>query len=530
VRFRFSDYVLDVTRREFWRGGEPAALEPQVFDLLVHLICNRDRVVSKDELLESVWAGRIVSDSTLTSRINAARKAVGDSGEAQRLIRTVPRRGFRFIGEVAEEDAAHRAAGHIDRSIAEQARRARPEAPRLSIVVLPFDNLSGDPEQEYFADGITENLTTDLSLIPQSFVIARGTAFAYKGRAVDIRQVGRELGVRYVLEGSVQRFGTAVQVNAQMIDAENGAHLWADRFDGELSNIVGLRDAVATHVWRSVYSGLPVWENRRTLRERPDNPEAIDYVLRALASWNSLPATRERCDDVRSLLEAALQIDPENVTALTWLALIDIAEAADLLSADRAEQLRHAESMIDRVLAVAPATYLVHRARADVLRLRKKNREAIVEYEAALRLNPNDVDSYVRIGFSKGLIGYHEEGLANIQEALQRSPKDREIPKWNAIAGHIRMWMGDFEAGTDLYRRATLGLPGWGICLLYLACASRLIDRVAEAHAAFAEMKRALPNLTITKWRENVLSDEPRYLAWRERCYDAAREMGLPEE
>ena len=518
MRFGFADYVLDVARRELWRGSDPVALEPQGFDLLAHLIRNRDRVVSKDDLLELVWSGRIVSESTLTSRINAARRAVGDSGEAQRLIRTVPRKGFRFVGEVAQEDAT------------EKALQEPPNLPRLAIVVLPFANMSNDPAQEYFADGITENLTTDLSLIPESFVIARGTAFTYKGKAVDVRRIGRELGVRYVLEGSVQRFGTAVQVNAQMIDAENGAHLWADRFDGELSNLVGLRDAVTTHVWRSVYSGLPIWENWRTLRERPDNPEAIDYVLRALASWNSLPATKERCDDVRSLLEAALQIDPENVSALTWLALIDIAEAADLLSDDRAEQLRHAESMIDRVLAVAPANYLVHRARADLLRLRKKNREAIVEYEAALRLNPNDVDLYVRIGFSKGLIGYHEEGLANIQEALQRSPKDREISKWNAIAGHIRMWMGHFEAGTDLYRRATLGLPGWGIGLLYLACASRLIERVAEAHAAFDEMKRALPNLTITKWRENVLSDEPRYLAWRERCYDAAREMGLPEE
>ena len=517
MRFRFADYVLDVARRELWRGSEPVALEPQVFDLLAHLIRNRDRVVSKDDLLESVWSGRIVSESTLASRINAARKAIGDSGEAQRLIRTVPRRGFRFVGEVGHEDAT------------EKALQEPPNLPRLAIVVLPFANMSNDPAQEYFADGITENLTTDLSLIPESFVIARGTAFTYKGKAVDVRQIGRELGVRYILEGSVQRFGTVLQVNVQMIDAESGAHLWADRFNGDLSNLAGLRDAVTTRVWRSVYSRLPVWESRRTLRERPGNPDAVDYVLRAMATWNSLPTTKQRCNEVRSLLNVALQIDPESVSALTWLARIDIVEAADYLCDDRAKQLRRAQATIDRVLAAAPASYLVHRAMADLLRLRKKNKEAIVEYEAALQLNPNDVGSYVRSGFSKALIGCHDEGLANIQEALQRSPKDREIPRWCAIAGHINMLMGHFDAGTDLYRRATLGLPGWGIGLLYLACAYRLIGRDAEAHATFDEMKHELPSLTITRWRENVLSDEPRYLAWRERCYDAARRLGLPE-
>jgi DNA-binding winged helix-turn-helix (wHTH) protein len=210
VRFGFADYVLDVARRELWRGSEPVALEPQVFDLLAHLIRNRDRVVSKDDLLESVWCGRVISESTLTSRINATRKAVGDSGEAQRLIRTVPRKGFRFIAEVAEEDATRGSAGHADLGIAEQARRGQPGAPRLSIVVLPFDNLSGDPAQEYFADGITENLTTDLSLIPESFVIARGTAFTYKGKAIDVRQVAASWGFamfwREVSSGSALRF------------------------------------------------------------------------------------------------------------------------------------------------------------------------------------------------------------------------------------------------------------------------------------------------------------------------------------
>jgi TolB-like protein len=392
VRFGFADYVLDFARRELWRGGDPVALEPRVFDLLAHLIRNRDRVVSKDDLLPAVWGGRIVSESTLASRINAVRKAVGDSGDAQRLIRTVARSGFRFVGEIAEEDATC-----IDHGIVEQTRRGQRDPPRLSIVVLPFANMTGDPEQEYFADGITENLTTDLSRIPESSVIVRSTAFTYKGRSVDVRRIGRELEVRYALEGSVQRFGTALQVNAQMIDAETGAHFWADRFDGDLSNLPELLGAITTRVWRCLFLKLPVWESRRSQREKPDNPDTVDYVLRALAIWNSAPTAREY-GQIRSLLEAATRIDPLHVNAQVWLARADIAEAAQFLSVDRARQLDRAEERINRILAVAADDYLVHRTKADLLHEKKRPIEAVHHYELALRLNPSDVGASVWLG------------------------------------------------------------------------------------------------------------------------------------
>jgi DNA-binding winged helix-turn-helix (wHTH) protein len=196
--FWFEDYALDTDRRELRQGPALLSVEPQVFDLLVFLVRNRDRVVSKDDLLASVWGGRIVSESTLASRINAARRIIGDNGERQRLIRTIIGKGVRFVGAVREQ----RVTGEpVAASI----------SPRLSIVVLPFTNLSNDPEQEYFADGITDDLTTDLSRISGSFVIARNTAFTYKGRSVDVRQIGRELGVRYVLEGSVRRLVTGCE-------------------------------------------------------------------------------------------------------------------------------------------------------------------------------------------------------------------------------------------------------------------------------------------------------------------------------
>jgi TolB-like protein len=235
MEFRFGDYMLDVARRELQRSGEPITLEPQVFDLLVYLIRNRDRVVTKDDLLESVWGGRIVSDSTLTSRINAARKAVGDSGEVQHLIRTLPRKGIRFVGDVTGEQAAEPPLPHIPQD-------------RPSIAVLPFDNLSDDREQEYFADGIVEEIITGLSRIKWLFVISRNSTFIYKGKPIDVKTVGRDLGVRYVLEGSVRRSGNHVRVTGQLIETETATQVWADRYDGTLGDVFALQDEMTMSV------------------------------------------------------------------------------------------------------------------------------------------------------------------------------------------------------------------------------------------------------------------------------------------
>jgi TolB-like protein len=212
MRYLFEDYALDTDRRELFRRGEVVRLEPQAFDLLEYLIRNRGRLVSRDDLIASVWAGRIVSDSAMTTRINAARCAIDDSGKAQRLIKTVPRKGIRFVGPVQEEEAGARSSTPY---------LALPDKP--SIAVLAFTNMSGEPEQEYFSDGITEDIVTELSRFSELFVIARNSSFRFKGRSPDIRQVGHELGVRYVLEGSIRRAGDRVRISAQLIDAVTGA-------------------------------------------------------------------------------------------------------------------------------------------------------------------------------------------------------------------------------------------------------------------------------------------------------------------
>src|ERR1700736_5541716 len=308
LRFLFGDRLLDTARRELSRGGEQIALEPQVFDLLVHLLQNRQRVVSKDDLLALVWAGRIVSDATLDSRVAAARRAVGDSGAAQTLIRTFARKGVRFVGEVREE--AKPAA--LAPEMAMEPRRPELALPnRPSIAVLPFANLSGDPEQEYFADGMVEEIITALSRIRWVFVLARNSSFTYKGQAIDVKQVGRELGVRYVLEGSVRKAGNRVRIAGQLIEAETGAHLWADRFDGSLEDVFDLQDKVASSAARVIEPRLHAAETARSASRRTSDLSAYDLYLRADAMYCTYHMRQ-----ALALLEEAIARDPHYGPAL----------------------------------------------------------------------------------------------------------------------------------------------------------------------------------------------------------------------
>ena len=238
MQFLFTDHILDTDRRELRRGGEPIDVEPQVLDVLIYLMENCERVVSKDDLIASVWEGRIVSDATLSSRIYAARKAIGDTGQDQKLICTIARKGHRFIGAVRipskDEERAAPATGPPLAELRDRSRPALPLPDRPTIVVLPFINISGDPEQEYFSDGISEDLITALSKLRWFSVIARNSSFVYKGKAIHIHQIGEELGVGYVIEGSVRKVGDRVRITAQLNDVVTGSHVWAERYDRPL--------------------------------------------------------------------------------------------------------------------------------------------------------------------------------------------------------------------------------------------------------------------------------------------------------
>jgi TolB-like protein len=288
MRYLFEDYALDTDRRELCRRGEVVRIEPQAFDLLEYLIQNRGRLVSRDDLIASVWAGRIVSDSAMTTRINAARSAIGDSGKAQNLIKTVPRKGIRFVGSVLEEEAGGAEAGWRPST----PYPALPDKP--SIAVLAFTNMSEEPGQDYFSDGITEDIITELSRFAELFVIARNSSFRFKGRSPDIRQVGRELGVRYVLEGSIRRAGDRVRIGAQLIDAVTGAQRWGEHYDRDLKDVFAVQDEVS----RTIVSILVVHVNKaeaeRTLLKPPATWQAHDFLMRASDVWSARNAGPSR--------------------------------------------------------------------------------------------------------------------------------------------------------------------------------------------------------------------------------------------
>jgi TolB-like protein len=297
MRLFFGDCALDTARRELSRGGEPVHIEPQVFDLLLHLIQNRDHVVSKDDLLSAVWHGRIVSESTLSTRIGEARCAVGDSGERQQFIRTVARRGFRFIGEVRQEPIE-------SKKPEEETDRAPGDRP--AIAILPFINLSGDPAQVYFSDGITEDIITDLSRWRRLAVRSRSASFRYRNAEADLGRIARELDVRYIVEGSVRRLGERTRISAQLIDTESGSHLWAERFDREIADVFRLQDEVVQTIVGTLVGRVQAADAERARRKPPASLAAYDCVLRG----NALPWDDTKgIEEAARLFETAIEID-----------------------------------------------------------------------------------------------------------------------------------------------------------------------------------------------------------------------------
>ena len=319
MQFIFDNHRLDIERRELHRGSLRIAVEPQVFDLLIYLLQNRDRVVSKDDMFASVWGGRTVSESTLTSRINAARKAVGDSGEDQKLIRTVARKGVRFVGVVdTRSNGAEPSHAAAPDGIHEQRRPAMPLPDRPAIAVLPFTNMSGDPEQEYFSDGISEDIITALSKLRWFFVIARNSSFTYKGKAVHLKQIAEELGVGYVVEGSVRKGGDRVRITAQLNDVATGSHLWAEKYDRSMADVFAVQDEITEAIVAAIEPQLYAAENFRARRMPPESMDAWDLVMRALSHYWRV--TRQDNVVAQALLEKAITLDPNYGQALGVLA------------------------------------------------------------------------------------------------------------------------------------------------------------------------------------------------------------------
>jgi TolB-like protein/Flp pilus assembly protein TadD len=520
LRYLFEEYALDVDLRELCRGQVVMSVAPQVFDLIEYLIRKRDRVVRKDELVNVVWSGRIVSDAAITTRLNVARSVLGDSGEEQRLIKTLPRRGFRFVGAVKE---AHR------RPAAPTPRPGNVVNPgnslRLSILVLPFANFSGDPGQDYFVDGLTESLTTDLSRISGSFVIGRHTAFTYKGKAVDLKQIGRELNVRYVLEGSVQRAGNRLRVNAQLVDAETGAHLWADRFDKPIDDLFDMQDEIVSRLANALNAQLIEAEAR--LAERSPQPNSLDLCFQGIAWFNKGP-TPDHMAQARGFFERALTLDPGNVEALVGTA--QVAVGTDYLTDDRAERMASAETALIKALSLAPQHARAHMYLGAVQIFTNRAGRGIAECEQALALDHNLADAHGWIGLAKFYVGRATETEAHIHEALRLSPRDIYAHRWLMFIALAKLWDSAEAEAVVWLRRGLEANRNNTLAHFILAATLALLGKLNEARAEAKAGLALNPTFTIRGFRFNApSSDHPAYLAKRERIYQGMRMAGVPE-
>jgi TolB-like protein/class 3 adenylate cyclase/Tfp pilus assembly protein PilF len=400
-------------------------------------------------------------------------------------------------------------------------------APRLSLVVLPFANLSNDPEQEYFADGITDDLTTDLSRIKGSLVIARNTAFSFKGKPVDAKQIGRELQVRYVLEGSVQRSGNQVRVNAQLIDTETGAHLWAERFDSDIGDLFSLQNEITARIANALQSQLAIAEARRPT----DNADALDYFLRGRAMLTN-PVSRENYDEAEGYFEKALAIDPRSVDAAAWLAVALTVRVTDELSDSPDADLQRAERLAAQALAAAPNYGLAHYAKAQVLRAQSRFKAAIPEYETAIALDPSRVPAYAHVGWCKFLTGSVDDALPYFERVLRLSPTGPGVALWYGRMGVIQLLKSQTDAAIASLERASWENPRLPFVHAYLAAAHALKGQSERAHAELAEAQTlskayaSLANVAKSSW-----FDDPKIRALADATYfPGLRKAGLPEE
>jgi TolB-like protein/tetratricopeptide (TPR) repeat protein len=508
--FLFEDYALDTDRRELRHSAVAVPVEPQVFDLLAYLIKNRDRVASKDDLVAAVWGGRIVSESVLTTRINAARCAIGDSGAEQRLIKTFTRKGLRFVGAVREE--------------------AKPKTPELplpdkpSIAVLPFSNMSG--EEDYFADGMAEEIITALSRCAWLFVIARNSSFTYKGKAVDVRQVGRELGVRYVLEGSVRRAGNRLRFTGQLIDASSGAHIWADRFEGTTSDVFDLQDQFTASVVAAIEPRLQLAEIERLKHKPTTDLDAYDLVLRAQQLTDEF--TRESVAAALRYLEQALVIDPRYAAAMALAAYcrtqLFFQGWAQDLEAEAKEGLRLASRAIELGRDDGNVFWM---AAFAVLRLQKDPPRARELAYRSLEFNPNSAMAMAMAGRAELFSGDPGKALELLNRAERLSPRE---PRAWFITGGIaaaHLHEGQFDEAISACRRALDLNPRNGATLRMLAACLVKQGRHSEAAEVARKALDVEPELTLTRLRARFIwvnSSE----VWNEYLA-ALRIAGIPE-
>ena len=420
--------------------------------------------------------------------------------------------------------------GYAPRFMAASVDDKLANAPHLSIVVLPFENLSGDKEQDYFADAITEDLTTDLSHLQDAFVISRGTAFTYKGKPVDAKQIGKDLGVRYVLEGSVRRVGETITVNAQLISTETGAQVWADRFEEERSNLGKLQFEVVARLANGLGVEIVKAEALRAMRERPSNPDAVDLAMQAQAKYY-VPDSKATLNDAVTLSERALALDPQNVRALVVLTEALVLRVDDHWSDDPAGDIARAEKTIDAALALQPQNSRLHFMKGQVHAVKRQWGPAITEFEAAIALDPNNANAHADASFDKMFLGRAEEGFAGVETALRLNPHDDPgwLPAWQYYMCNLHGALAHWDQAIEWCEKSITGNPQLWYPYAYLAASYAWAGRDKEAKDAAAQLQKVDPGFTLQTIAGWHLSDDPTYNAQSQRAIEGLRKAGVPE-
>ena len=455
------------------------------------------------------------------------------SSAAYEHVRDRMKETFVYLGERALKNIARplRVYAVKTEATATSTRTPGPEKfapPRLSIVVLPFANIGGDTSQDYFVDGVTRSLTTDLSRIPGAFVIARNTAFTFKGKPVEARKLGRELGVRFALEGSVQASGDRMRVNAQLIDTETGAHLWAERFDKPRADLFDMQDEIISRLARSVGVELVAAEGRRADLKQPHEMDALDFAMRGLACMNR-HRSPDNWKEARIHFEAALKIDGRNVPALTGLAYSHVQELFVYASSNPKEQIRLAEEAISKASALAPDDAHVHYVQDELWHVSAMPARAMREFEFAISLDRNLAAAYAGAGFEKVLLGQAEEAEGYISQAIRLSPRDPRLDQWMGLMGIADVFLGKFDQAEERLRTSVWMNPNVAINHFFLAASLAMIGRTSEASEAATAGRRVDPNFTVSHFQEGARSSNPVYLRQREGVYEGMRKAGIPD-
>jgi TolB-like protein len=501
----------------------PVALGPRAIRLLSELVEHRGVVVSKETLLNEVWPGRVVEEANLNVQIARLRHVLDQDRKHGSCIHTLAGRGYCFVGAVSHTEAEAHAARPVTFSNAALPR------PRLSIVVLPMTYLGGDPQQQYFADGITDDLTTDLSRIAGMFVISRNTAFTYRDKLVDTKRIGRELGVRYVLEGSIRRAGDQMRVNVQLIDAETAAHVWAERFDLETGDLCELQNEITGRIAVTLNLELVGAEAARPA----EHPDALDYVFRGrAAAWGKAPSP-DNYAEATELFERALALDPGSVAAQSWLASALANRALDFPSTTSAGDIKRAEELASKAVAAFPRSPLAHFAKGQAMRAQNRPEEAMAEYEIVLALDRNWVGAMFGIGWCKFYTGAIEEMVVALEQIIRLSPCDPYIGSCYSRIGAGHLLQSRTEEAIVWLEKARTVIPFRPFPRICLAAAYALKGDTERAQAELAEAQRLSPDgrySSVARLQEVGYFGVPKVRALFDATFFVGlRKAGMPE-